>query len=72
MVGSTAVDDSAYAVPTHTKSSPCRSCTMVGSAVETPVCEWYRDKSGSGDIDWTSTDVFQGGEKHAETHGEYN
>ena len=36
--GSSAVAASEYALAAHTKSVPARSCTIVGSAVDTAVC----------------------------------
>ncbi len=39
MSGRTAVDAMVYALPAQMKSIPCRSWTMVGSAVEMAVCK---------------------------------
>ena len=36
-IGMRAVDDNAYAEPTHTKSFPCKSLIIVGRAVVSPV-----------------------------------
>ena len=66
-VGNRAVAASAYAVATQTKSSPLRSCTIVGNVVATAVCP---RSTAAGEEPMGSTHIFQSRKKERHANSE--